>query len=401
MTFTNAPEYIRNLAPYVPGKPIEETQREFKIKHVVKLASNENPLGPSPKALALLRKKILDLHRYPDASAYHLKLALAETLKLPVNEIIIGNGSNEVIDMLIRAYCVPGDSIVTSKAAFLAYRICAQIQGVATLETALTPDLRTDLRDMAEAVRANDRVKMVFIANPNNPTGTYNTSSELKAFLKEMKKIRDGSVMVVFDYAYWEYVNAPDLPDPNQLMREYPNMTVLRTFSKIHGLAGLRVGYGVAPREIVQNLEKVRQPFNLNSPALAAAVESLKDVAHQKRSKKVNDAGMKFWTKELDRMGIPYWPSQGNFILIDCSKGLGKRGGDVYENCLRRGVIFRPVSNYGLMHALRISIGTKAENEIAIRALAAELPEDRRAAYFRKSGKKPMKRATASKAGRR
>ena len=392
MTFLNAPEYIRNLAPYVPGKPIEETQREFKIKHVIKLASNENPLGPSPKALALLRKKILDLHRYPDASAFHLKQALADQLRLPANEIIIGNGSNEVIDMLIRAYCVPGDSIVTSKAAFLAYRICAQIQGVATLETALTEDLRTDLKDMAAAVWQNERVKMVFIANPNNPTGTYNTTAEMKAFLKEMAKIRDGSVLVVLDYAYWEYVTAKDLPDPMLLMKEYPNMMVLRTFSKIHGLAGLRVGYGIAPREIVGNVEKVRQPFNLNSPALAAAVESLKDVAHQRRSRKVNDDGMRFWTKELDRMGIPYWPSQGNFLLIDCSKGLGKRGGDVYENCLRRGVIFRPVSNYGLMHALRISIGTKAENEIAIRALAEELPDDRRAAYLRAKKKKTAKK---------
>jgi histidinol-phosphate aminotransferase len=388
MSFLNAPEYIRNLAPYVPGKPIEETQREFKIKHVVKLASNENPLGPSPKALKLLRKKILDLHRYPDASAFHLKLALAEQLGLPANEIIIGNGSNEVIDMLIRAYCIPNDSIVTSKAAFLAYRICAQIQGVSTLETALTDDLRTDLKDMSNAVRTNPRVKMVFLANPNNPTGTYNTSTELKAFLKEMTKIRDGSVLVVLDYAYWEYVTAKDLPDPMVLRKDYPNLMVLRTFSKIHGLAGLRIGYGIAPREIIGNVEKVRQPFNLNSPALAAAVESLKDLAHQRRSRKVNEVGMKLWTKELTRMGIPYWPSQGNFLLIDCSKGLGKRGGDVYENCLRRGVIFRPVSNYGLMHALRISIGTAAENAVAIRALAEELPADRRAAYFRKSPKK-------------
>jgi histidinol-phosphate aminotransferase len=361
MSFLNAPEYIRNLAPYVPGKPIEETQREFKIKHVVKLASNENPLGPSPKALKLLRKKILDLHRYPDASAFHLKLALAEQLGLPANEIIIGNGSNEVIDMLIRAYCIPNDSIVTSKAAFLAYRICAQIQGVSTLETALTDDLRTDLKDMSNAVRTNPRVKMVFLANPNNPTGTYNTSTELKAFLKEMTKIRDGSVLVVLDYAYWEYVTAKDLPDPMVLRKDYPNLMVLRTFSKIHGLAGLRIGYGIAPREIIGNVEKVRQPFNLNSPALAAAVESLKDLAHQRRSRKVNEVGMKLWTKELTRMGIPYWPSQGNFLLIDCSKGLGKRGGDVYENCLRRGVI---------------------------RALAEELPADRRAAYFRKSPKK-------------
>ncbi len=377
MSFPNAPDYIRNLAPYVPGKPIEETQRELKIRRVVKLASNENPLGPSPKALKLLRKKILDLHRYPDASAFHLKQALADRLHFPANQIIIGNGSNEVIDMLIRAYCVPGDFIVTSKAAFLAYRICAQIQGVSTLETGLTADLRADPSDMVRTAHGNERVKLIFIANPNNPTGTYNTTSELRSFLREMSKIRDGSVMVVLDYAYWEYVTAKDLPDPMALMKEYPNMMVLRTFSKIHGLAGLRIGYGLAAREIIQVVEKIRQPFNLNSPALAAAVESLKDEAFMRKSRKANEAGMKQWTRALDQMGVPYWPSQGNFILIDCSRGMGKRGGDVYENCLRRGVIFRPVSNYGLMHALRISIGTRAENEIAIRALMQELPEGR------------------------
>jgi histidinol-phosphate aminotransferase len=392
MSFLNAPEYIRNLSPYVPGKPIEETQREYRIKHVVKLASNENPLGPSPKALALLRKKILDLHRYPDASAFHLKQALSDHLRLPTNQILIGNGSNEVIDMLVRAYCVPGDSIVTSKAAFLAYRICAQIQGVTTLESALTTDLRTDLADMATRVRGNERVKMVFLANPNNPTGTYNTTVEVRAFLREMSGIRDGSVMVVLDYAYWEYVTAKDLPDPMVLMKEYPNMTVMRTFSKVYGLAGLRIGYGISAPEIISTMEKIRQPFNLNAPALAAAVEALKDQAFVRKSRKVNEDGMKFWAKSLEKMGIPYWPSQGNFLLIDASAGLGKRGADVYEACLRRGVIFRPVANYGLMHALRISIGTRAENETAVRALAAELPEERRNIFLRLGKKKASKK---------
>lgn len=388
MAFLNAPEYIRNLAPYVPGKPIEETQREFKIKHVVKLASNENPLGPSPKALALLRKKILDLHRYPDASAFHLKEAISKHHRLPTTQLIVGNGSNEIIDMLIRAYCVPGDSIVTSKAAFIAYRICAQIHGVSTLESGLTPDLRTDLKSMAAVVRADPRVKMIFLANPNNPTGTYNTTSEVKAFLKEMSTIRDGSVLVVLDYAYWEYVTAKDLPEPIALMKDYPNTMVLRTFSKVYGLAGLRVGYGIGAPEIISVVEKIRQPFNLNSPALAAAVAALGDVAFVRKAKKVNEQGMKLWTKVLTKMGIPFWPSQGNFLLIDTSAGLGKRGGDVYENCLRRGVIFRPVANYGLMNALRISIGTAAENKIAIRAIAEELPVERKAAYFGKSGKR-------------
>jgi histidinol-phosphate aminotransferase len=401
MSFLNAPEYIRNLSPYVPGKPIEETQREYRIKHVVKLASNENPLGPSPKALALLRKKILDLHRYPDASAFHLKQALSDHLRLPTNQIIIGNGSNEVIDMLVRAYCVPGDSIVTSKAAFIAYRICAQIQGVSTLESALTSDLRADLSDMAARARGNDRVKMVFLANPNNPTGTYNTTAEVRAFLKEMSSIRDGSVMVVLDYAYWEYVTAKDLPDPMMLMKEYPNMTVMRTFSKIYGLAGLRIGYGISAPEIIGTLEKIRQPFNLNAPALAAAVEALKDQAFVRKARKLNEDGMKLWTKSLEKMGVPFWPSQGNFLLIDASAGFGKRGHEVYEACLRRGVILRPVANYGLMNALRISIGTRAENETAIRALVAELPEERRAVLSKKSKSRPAAKRKSSTAIKR
>jgi histidinol-phosphate aminotransferase len=370
----HAPEYIRALVPYVPGKPIEETQREFKIKKVIKLASNENPLGPSPKAMRVIQKAVKELHRYPDASAFHLKEGLSKYLKVPMNHLIVGNGSNEVIDMLIRTYCVPGDSIVTSKAAFIAYRICAQIHGVTTLESELDSGMKADLKSMAALVRKYDRVKMVFLANPNNPTGTFNTKSEINQFLKEVATIRDGSVMVVLDYAYWEYVTSPEIPDPESLRKKFSNVVILRTFSKVFGLAGLRVGYGIADPEIISTLEKVKQPFNMNSLALTAATEALKDKAFIARSRKTNQAGMKLWTEALKSMGVPYWESQGNFILIDTLKGLGKRGGDVYENCLRRGVIFRPVSNYGLMHALRISIGTPEENKVAIAALKKELP---------------------------
>ncbi|MBC7691630.1 MAG: histidinol-phosphate transaminase [Methylotenera sp.] len=368
------PEYIRTLAPYVPGKPIEETQREYKLKKVVKLASNENPLGPSPKALAALKTGIRELHRYPDASAFHLKHALHKHLHVKSHELIIGNGSNEIIDMLIRTYCVAGDSIVTSEAAFIAYRICAQIHGVTTLEAPATHDLRADLPALAQVVRKNARAKMVFLANPNNPTGTYNTTSELRSFLKEISTIRGGSVLVALDYAYWEYVTAKDLPDPMALWREFPNTIVLRTFSKVYGLAGLRVGYGIAHSEIISTLEKVRQPFNMNTMALLAATAALTDQTFVKKAVQMNNEGRKFWEKALTEMGIPFWKSQGNFILIDSSRGLGKRGGDVYLSCLKRGVIFRPVSNYGLMNALRISIGTPAENRFAAKALAAELP---------------------------
>ena len=368
------PEYIRTLAPYVPGKPIEETQREYKLKRVVKLASNENPLGPSPKAIAAMKKGVSELHRYPDASAYALKQAISKYLSVDSDSLLIGNGSNEIIELLIRTYCVPGDAIVTSKAAFIAYRISAQIHGVETLEAQLTPDLRFDLNEMADLVKKYDRAKMVFIANPNNPTGTYVTETELRDFLKKIQKIRGGSVIVALDYAYWEYVTAKDLPDPMKLMHEFSNVVVMRTFSKIHGLAGLRLGYGVGTPEMIAAMQKIRQPFNNNSLALIAGEAALSDKVFVKKARDLNIREMKVWEKALSKMGIPFWKSQGNFILADVGTGLGKRGGDVYLSCLKRGVIFRPVTNYGLQDALRISIGTAKENEIAIKALALEVP---------------------------
>lgn len=363
-TLPLAPEYIRSMVPYVPGKPIEETQRELRIRKVFKLASNENPLGPSPKALQAARAAFQELHRYPDSAAWKLKQALSANLGVKPESLLIGNGSNEIIDFLIRTYCVPGDAIVTSQAAFIAYRLCAQIHGVHTLETALTPDFRFDLPKMAQALRRHDRARLVFVANPNNPTGTYVTTSELRDFLREVSRIR-GGVLVALDYAYWEYVQAPDLPDPIRLMKEFPNVVVLRTFSKIHGLAGLRVGYGVGSSEVIATLEKVRQPFNLNSVALAAAEAALSDESFVERSRKANLQGMRFWETRLKEMGIPFWKSQGNFLLADVGKRSGKTGGEIYQACLKKGVILRPVANYGLPGALRISIGTPAENKIA------------------------------------
>jgi histidinol-phosphate aminotransferase len=363
------PEYIRNLVPYVPGKPIEETQRELNLKRVIKLASNENPSGPSPKAVQAIQKALKDLHRYPDSSGYKLKHAIASQLKIEAESIILGNGSNDVIDLLIRCYCVPGNAIVTSQAAFVAYRICAQVQGVKSLEAPLTKDLRFDLPEMLKLVRKNSEVKMVFIANPNNPTGTYVTEKELRDFLNGMSKIRDGSIPVVIDSAYMEFVTAKDLIDPLKLREEFPSVVVLRTFSKLYGLGGLRVGYGVARPEMTAILDKVRQPFNLNALALAGAEAALGDRAFVAKTLKVNREGMKYWEHELERMKIPFWKSQGNFVLVDVARGLGRLGGEVYMDCLKLGVIFRPVANYGLHHALRISIGTMEENRIAVKAL--------------------------------
>jgi histidinol-phosphate aminotransferase len=372
MAAFQVPDYIQFLAPYVPGKPIEETQREFNLKRVVKLASNENPLGCSPKAVRAIQIALKEVARYPDSNAYHLKKALSELHKVSTSSLILGNGSNEVIEFLIRTYCVPGDSIVTSQAAFIAYRISAQIHGVSTVEASLNLAMQPDLTEMLELIKRHERVKLVFIANPNNPTGIYIADRELRNFLKEVAKVRGGTVMVVLDYAYWEFVGARDLSDPLILLRDFPNTVVLRTFSKVHGLAGLRIGYGMGAPEIISNMEKVRQPFNMNSIGLAAATASLGDVAFARKCKRLNDQGMNYWEKELNRLAIPFWKSQGNFILVDVNQGLGKSGHDVYMGCLKRGVIFRPVTNYGLRHALRISVGTPAENRLGVAALRAE-----------------------------
>lgn len=366
------PPYVQSLVPYVPGKPIEETQREFGLKRVVKLASNENPLGPSPKAKQEFLKTSLDLHRYPDASAYHLKAALEAHLGVPTSNIIVGNGSNEIIEFLFRSFCVPGDRMVTSQGAFIAYKICAQIQGVQTLEVPIDKNLKIDPKKVVDAVKQNPRVKIVWIANPNNPTGTYMNNSEMRAMLKGIESIKGTSTLVVLDYAYWEYVTAKDLPDPIELQREFPNVVVLRTFSKVYGLAGLRVGYAIADETIISTMEKVRQPFNLNLPAMSAAIAALKDQAFVKKSRALNREGMKFWEQGLKKLSIPYWSSQGNFILADVMAGLGKPGGEVFQSCLRRGVIFRPVANYGMLNALRISIGLPEENRFALEALKRE-----------------------------
>lgn len=369
------PDYIRNLVPYIPGKPIEETQREFGIKKVVKLASNENPLGASPKARRAIQDHLKKLHRYPDGGGFYLKAALSKMMKISPSSFILGNGSNEVIDHLIRTYCIQGDAIAIPQASFVAYKISAQVHGVETLEAPLNLDLKFDIDSLVDLVRKNSKVRLVFVANPNNPTGQYLSLSETQRLLQGLASIRGGTVLAVLDYAYWEYVTDPDLPAPEQLLRQFPNLVILRTFSKIYGLAGLRVGYGMASPEIIAPLEKVRQPFNVSSLALAGAEAALQDVAFVKKAKLLNRQGMKFWETALSRMGIPYWESQGNFLLANVGKGMKKAAMEVYQSCLAQGVIFRPTSNYQMPHdiqrdILRISIGTAQENERAVKVLS-------------------------------
>jgi histidinol-phosphate aminotransferase len=368
MSFRVSPS-IQKLVPYVPGKPIEETQREFGLKRVVKLASNENPLGASPQALRAVKSSLKELHRYPDASGYRLKQKISKSHRIGSDEIVLGNGSNEVIDLLIRSFCEPGDQIATFDAAFIAYSICAQVHGVSTVRARNDAQLVGDADHLVELVENSPRVRMVFIAQPNNPTGTYLGRSAFENLLTRLSRIRGGSVMVVVDSAYTEYVTVKDFVDPMKLRTKFPELVVLRTFSKIYGLAGLRVGYGVASREVISVLERVRMPFNLSNLALVAAEHALDDRTFMKKSREVNARGLKLWSRELNKMKVPFWPSQGNFLLADARAGFGLPGFELFQACLRQGLILRPVTNYGLPDAIRISIGTDSENKFAISVL--------------------------------
>ncbi len=359
------PIYIEQLKPYVAGKPIEETQREYGVKKVVKLASNENPLGPSPKALAAIRKALPNLHYYPDPAGFHLRNALAKLEGVAFEEIVLGNGSNEVMEFIFRTYCTPGDRMVAGQGVFAAFPISARIQGVETTFVPLTKEYKFNLEAMVEETKKDPKVKVIAIPNPNNPTGTYNNEKELMWFLKEIQNIRDGKVQVILDYAYWEFVTADDLPDPIKLYRKFDNVTVLKTFSKIYGLGGLRLGYGVVHQQFSKYMQKVRMPFNVSSLALVAGTAALTDTGFVKKTLANNQKGMKKFEKIYEELGIQYLPTQGNFHLINAQERFGKSGPEVFDLCLRQGLIVRPVANYGLPNWLRVSIGTTEEINFA------------------------------------
>jgi histidinol-phosphate aminotransferase len=366
----NVPAYIQSLVPYAPGKPIEETQREFGLKKVVKLASNENPLGPSPRAARAASRALRELQRYPDGAAFRLKQALSKQLSVDAREIVVGAGSNENIDFLIRAYCREGDAILQPRYSFVAYRICAQIHGVETVETPVSEvDFSVDVQ-LLIAAAANPRVKIVFLANPNNPTGTWLVEEEVTRLIEGIREKRGDSVLIVLDYAYWEYITDERIPDPVKLLRKYPqNVVVLKTFSKIYGLGGVRLGYSLAAPEMSAVLEKIRQPFNGNSLALAAGEAALSDRAFVKKAIAVNEAALALWMGEMADWGVPLIPSQGNFLLLNTRKGWGMSGPELFQACLRRGLILRPVANYGLPDWIRVSMGTLAENRFALKVL--------------------------------
>lgn len=355
---------VRKLTPYQPGKPVSELERELGLSSVVKLASNENPLGPSPRSLAAMQQCLSSVGEYPDGNGFRLKAALAERYDLATAQITLGNGSNDLLELIARAFLRPGLKSVFSEHAFAVYPLAtiatgAECKPVPALAMDNAMPMGHDLDAMAAALSAD--VRVVFVANPNNPTGTWVEQEPLRTFLKSVPE----DCLVVLDEAYTEYV-APDRFDsPSELLAQFPNLIITRTFSKAWGLAGLRVGYGMSSPEIADLLNRVRQPFNVNSVALAAAEAALGDDDHILQSRALNDAGMAQWQKACGEMGLAYLPSLGNFIAMN----LQRDGQQVFDSLLRKGVITRPVGAYGMPEWLRISIGTEEQNQTAIKAL--------------------------------
>ena len=346
---------MSDIRPYVPGKPIEELERELGIKGSIKLASNENPLGPSPMALKAIRGAGEDLNRYPDGGGFYLKNMLSEKLSVSPDNLILGNGSNELLDIVARTYMRPGDDAVMATPSFVVYSMAVQSVGCRAIQVPLK-DFTHDLREMREAITGKTRI--VFIANPNNPTGTINRQGE---FDHLMGAVPEG-VLTVMDEAYFEYVSDPDYADSMTWFRKGKDILILRTFSKIFGLAGLRIGYGIAKEEIITEMNKLRPPFNTNSIAQLAAMAALGDEAHIRKSREINEQGKGFLYRELELLGMRYVPTEANFVYVPVADS-----GPLYESLLKKGVIIRPMGP----KALRVTVGLPEENERFIEALAA------------------------------
>lgn len=353
---------IGSLQPYVPGKPVEELERELGITGSIKLASNENPLGPSPRALAAARERLGELSRYPDGGGFALRQALAAHHGVGPAMVTLGNGSNDVLDLVARTFLGPGREAVFSEHAFAVYPICTQAVG-AEARIAPARSYGHDLAAMGDLI--GERTRVVFIANPNNPTGTWLPRAELRAFLQGLPS----HLVVVVDEAYFEYVQQPDYPDSSRWLDDFPNLIVTRTFSKAYGLAGLRVGYGLSHPQISELLNRVRQPFNVNSLALAAAQAALGDGDFLARSVQVNRAGMAQLEAGFRELGLGFIPSVGNFLCVD----LGRPAAAINRQLLELGCILRPVANYGLPNHLRVTVGLEAENTRLLAALAQVL----------------------------
>jgi len=355
-----APANVRAIAPYIPGKPIAETARELGLAEadILKMASNENPLGPSPKAIAAIRGALDVLHYYPDGSGFELKAILARKYAVDPANIVLGNGSNDVLELAARAFLTRDDSAVYSQHAFMVYALAVQAIGARPIEVAAKA-YGNDLEALASAIRAD--TKMVFLANPNNPTGTFSAWEEVRAFVRRVP----GNVLVVLDEAYGEYLpDALKSPTPGWIA-EHPNLVISRTLSKAFGLAGLRVGYGLAHPEVAEVMNRVRQPFNVNHLAMVAACAALDDDVFIAESRRVNAAGLAQLAEGFKRLGLEYIPSFGNFITVRVGNAAR-----VYQSMLEEGVIVRPIAGYGMPEHLRVTVGKPGHNERFLAALA-------------------------------
>lgn len=361
------PSAIAAITPYPPGKPLDELEREYGIKNSIKLASNENGWGPSPKAISALRNELLNLHRYPDGSCFYLVQALAEKLGLAANEIVVGNGSNEVIEFLVKAFVQEGDEVITSHPSFLMYQKIVQVRGGVNHIVGLKA-MRHDLAAIQKKV--TDKTRLIFLDNPNNPTGTAIPPVELYRFLSEIPE----SVIVVLDEAYVDFMDNKLQVDFYSLIRNVAGrcpVVFLRTFSKAYGLAGLRVGYGLMAREIADCLHKVRQPFNINQMAQVGALAALDDEEYYQRTLDRTAEGIAFLSQEVDKLGCRSYPSETNFFLIDVQGDADR----LYQAMLYKGVIVRSMSAYGFADFIRVTVGTREENNRFLTSLADCLKE--------------------------
>ena len=354
---------ITALKPYQPGKPIEELERELGLSNIIKLTSNENPLGPSKSALNAIVQASKELTRYPDGNGFSLKAALAKHVQLTSDQITLGNGSNDVLELLARTFVSSNDEVIFSQYAFAVYPLVTHAIGAKAV-IAPASDFGHDLDAMTTLI--SEKTKLIFIANPNNPTGTALAPKQVETFLKQVPE----SVIVVLDEAYVEYTTQQF--NTVAWLAGYPNLVITRTFSKAYGLAALRVGYSLSSPEIADCLNRIRQPFNVNSLALVAAVAALADKDYVEQSRQLNEAGLKQYVTGFEQLGLTYIPSKGNFITVDV-----KRNADsIYQSLLQQGVIVRPIANYGLPQHLRISVGLGEENQRCLDALAIALEQE-------------------------
>ena len=349
---------ISGLPKYVGGKPIDELQRELGIDKPIKLASNENPNGPSPKSLEVLSKSILDVALYPDGDSYHLKRKICDKENVLPDQIIIGNGSNEILELISHAFIEKDDEVIMGEYCFIVYPIVATLSEAKIIRSQM-PNMTHDIQNIIDLV--TNKTKVIFIANPNNPTGT----KVPKASIYDLLDSISSNILVVVDEAYCEYLVENQRMNASKDLAKWKNLVIVKTFSKIYGLAGLRIGFAMGDNEVVDKIQKPREPFNVNSLAQSAAVAAMDDKEHLEKSFQLNNSGMLFMKTEIVKMGLKIYPSHANFILVD----FGCAARNIYEELLKIGIIVRPLENYNLPNCLRITIGTQAENERFITGL--------------------------------